>query len=66
VKNLSPEVRSANPDISWRRMAGMRDKLIHDYFGVEVDLVWEVSTSLLPPLKAQLESIVRGLPDAPA
>jgi hypothetical protein len=49
VKNLPETLRSAHPEIPWRRMAGMRDKLIHDYFGVDVDLVWEVSRSLLPP-----------------
>ena len=43
----------------------MRDKLIHDYFGVDVDLVWEVSTSLLPPLKGRLEEIAKNLPDDP-
>lgn len=66
VKKLSPELRLAHPDIPWRRMAGMRDKLIHDYFGVDIDLVWEVSTSLLPPPKPRLEAITRDLPAQPA
>jgi uncharacterized protein with HEPN domain len=65
VKNLSPDLRSQYADIPWRRIAGMRDKLIHDYFGVDVDLVWEVSTSLLPPLKGRLEEIAKNLPDDP-
>lgn len=39
----------------------MRDKLIHDYFGVDIDLVWEVSTSLLPPLRSQLHGIAEEL-----
>ncbi|MDP2958174.1 MAG: DUF86 domain-containing protein [Longimicrobiales bacterium] len=65
VKNLPSELRSAHPDIPWRRMAGMRDKLIHDYFGVDIDLVWEVSTSLLPPLKSRLEAVLRALPEEP-
>lgn len=63
VKNLSPDLRSRHPDIPWRRMAGMRDKLIHDYFGVDIDLVWEVSTTLLPPLKARLAEIAQELAD---
>ena len=41
----------------------MCDKLIHDYFGVDLDLVWAVSTSFLPPLKGRLEEIARDLPD---
>jgi len=61
VKNLPPDLRSQYADIPWRRIAGMRDKLIHDYFGVDVDLVWEVSTSLLPPLKGRLEEIANDL-----
>ena len=65
VKNLPPDLRSQYADIPWRRIAGMRDKLIHDYFGVDVDLVWEVSTSLLPPLKSRLEEIAKNLPDDP-
>lgn len=39
----------------------MRDKLIHDYFGVDIDLVWEVSTSLLPPLRSRLNELAQGL-----
>lgn len=65
VKNLPPDLRSQYPDIPWRRIAGMRDKLIHDYFGVDLDLVWAVSTSLLPPLKGRLEEIAKNLPDDP-
>lgn len=65
VKNLPPDLRLRHPDIPWRRMAGMRDKLIHDYFGVDIDLVWEVSTTLLPRLKPRLAQIAQDLPDEP-
>ena len=66
VKNLPERLREAHPEIPWRRMAGMRDKLIHDYFGIDVGLVWEVARSLLPPLKAPIEAIIRSLPERPA
>ncbi|WP_424356359.1 DUF86 domain-containing protein [Methanobacterium sp. MBAC-LM] len=42
VKNISTDFKSKNPDIEWRKIAGLRDKLIHHYFGVDWDLVWDV------------------------
>ena len=41
AKNLSPERRSLSPGVPWKDMAGMRDKLIHQYFGVDIPAVWE-------------------------
>ena len=43
VKNLSERTKSSQPDIPWKQIAGMRDKLVHDYFGVDLDLVWGVA-----------------------
>jgi uncharacterized protein with HEPN domain len=50
VKRLSPEFRSLYPDIPWAAMAGMRDKLIHDYEGVDVERVWLTLQSSIPNL----------------
>lgn len=58
VKNLSPALTTSHPEIEWRRMAGMRDKLIHGYFSVNYRLVWDVAVRLLPELKTQLEIIL--------
>ncbi len=60
VKRLSPEFRSQNPDIPWAAMAGMRDKLIHDYEGVDVERVWRTLQSSIPDL---LQSILPLLTD---
>ena len=42
VKNLSEEPKSRQPHIPWKQIAGMRDKIIHDYFGVNLEIVWAV------------------------
>jgi uncharacterized protein with HEPN domain len=44
TKNLSVEFRTRYPDVPWKSMAGARDRLIHDYFGVNLDIVWEIVT----------------------
>ncbi len=45
AKKLSPEFKSENPEINWRAISGMRDKLIHEYFGVDYLIVWDVATN---------------------
>ncbi|HEY9816380.1 MAG TPA: DUF86 domain-containing protein, partial [Candidatus Obscuribacterales bacterium] len=50
VKRLSPEFRNQHPNIPWSAMAGMRDKLIHDYEGVDVDRIWLTLKSSIPDL----------------
>ncbi len=57
AKNISEPLRTNHPDIPWKNIAGMRDKLIHDYFGVNFDVVWAVVQTDLPPLILQLKSI---------
>jgi len=58
VKNLSEDFRKKYPQIEWRKIAGMRDKLIHFYFGVDLDAVWYVAKDNLPKLKKQIRQIL--------
>lgn len=55
VKRLSPEFRTHYSEIEWRRVAGMRDKLIHGYAGIEPEIVWVIVERHLPPLRKLLE-----------
>ncbi len=61
VKNLPADLREANPQVPWRRIAGTRDKVIHDYFGIDVELIWSVVESLLPELCAEVQLILDSL-----
>jgi uncharacterized protein with HEPN domain len=58
TKNLSSELRDANPTIPWRQIAGMRDVLIHDYLRVNLSMVWRTVIMDLPPLQ---ETVARLL-----
>ncbi|WP_367617940.1 HepT-like ribonuclease domain-containing protein [Methanoculleus methanifontis] len=59
VRGISSEFRTANPDIPWSDIIGMRNVLIHHYFGIDRDAVWNVVEHDLPALKSQLQSLVR-------
>ncbi len=56
TKGLSQELRNRHPGIAWKQVAGMRDFLIHVYFGVKVERVWETVQTDLAPLKAAIEA----------
>ena len=60
AKKVPPAVRDQYPVLEWRAMAGMRDRLIHDYFGVDLDLVWEVVENKVPPLREHLRKILES------
>jgi uncharacterized protein with HEPN domain len=60
AKRLSPGVREQHASIPWKNMAGVRDKLIHDYFGVNLDIVWQIVTQELLPVALQLEQMAEG------
>jgi uncharacterized protein with HEPN domain len=61
TKRLSDELRFNHAHIPWDDIAGMRDKLIHDYFGVDIDKVWLTAIEDLPPLREKVAKILRQL-----
>lgn len=58
VKQLPDELRQKYPGIDWRAMAGMRDRLIHHYFGVDYEIVWDVVVNKVPELDAEIRKIL--------
>jgi len=60
ARGLSDQLRHAHPEVAWSKMIGMRNILVHGYFGIDRDLVWSVVESDLPDLKARIESILSG------
>ena len=58
TKKVSTEIREKYPDTPWRKMAGTRDKLIHDYLGVDLDAVWDTVVKDIPVLKQTMAKLI--------
>ena len=61
VKNLSEDFRNKYPNIPFKQIAGMRDKLIHDYFGVDYEIVWKTIKDKLPEFNSDIEKLIKDL-----
>jgi uncharacterized protein with HEPN domain len=61
IKNIPDEIRKDYPEIPWKGIAGMRDKVIHEYFGVNLKLVWKTIKERVPEIKPLFEMILRDL-----
>lgn len=61
VKRIPDSVRSQYPDTPWRDIAGMRDKLIHDYFNTDVEIIWKAVRQDVPQLKMMISRVLKDL-----
>lgn len=64
TKNLPPSFRKHYPQISWKEMAGLRDVLIHQYFGINYQLLWDIVKNKLPALNGQIADILKEIDTA--
>lgn len=60
AKKLDEEFRNQHPHIEWKKIAGTRDMMIHHYFGIDYDIVWEIVTNKIPELQHYIQKIIEA------
>lgn len=61
VKNIPADFRKKYPSVDWKKIAGLRDILIHEYFGIDHELLWDIIENKIPSLGKQIETILKDL-----
>jgi uncharacterized protein with HEPN domain len=61
AKNLPSDFKNKHSDIKWKQIAGLRDKLIHHYFGIDLSVIWDIIQVDLPKLKEQIKEILENV-----
>lgn len=62
VKQVPSDIRDRHPDVEWRKLAGLRDVVIKQYFGIDEELIWDVVTTRIGPLRTRMKAILAALP----
>ncbi len=61
VKHIPENIKKDYPEIEWRKIAGLRDILIHAYFGIDIEIIWDILKNKIPELKIRIERILSKL-----
>lgn len=61
AKKIPADVRRNYPDVAWKKMAGLRDIVVHDYFGIDEDIIWDVVSTRVPELNRQIKGLISEL-----
>lgn len=61
AKNVPEQIRTKYPDVPWKQMAGMRDKLIHEYFGVDLEILWKTAKDDVPQLETPISKVFEDM-----
>jgi len=58
ARNLPPEIRERHPEVPWRRISGLRDVVVHEYFGIDHDVLWDIIQNKVPALLPQVNAML--------
>lgn len=58
AKNIPSQIKEKHPEIEWKKISGLRDILAHEYFGIDLDVVWDIVKNKLPILRVQVSHIL--------